>query len=50
MVGLNLDSLGDSKFIKKDSAAWSDAFKCLGFGAGENENFLNFLVPSIHCI
>jgi len=33
MVGLNLDSLGDSKFIQKGSAARSDAFKCFGFGA-----------------
>ena len=33
MFGLNLDSLGDSKFMKKGSAAWSDTFKCFGFGA-----------------
>jgi hypothetical protein len=37
MVGLNLDSLGDSTFIKKKAAAWTEAFKCLVSGAGEIE-------------
>jgi hypothetical protein len=50
MVGLNLDSLGDSKFIKKNSAAYSDTFKCLGFGAGENGKYSELSSTKYHCI
>ena len=50
MFGLNLDSLGDSKFIKKDSAAWSDAFKCFGFGADGNGKYSELSSTKYHCI
>jgi hypothetical protein len=50
MFGYNLDSMGDSKLITKGSAAWSVAFKYLGFGAGENGKHSELLsrLQSLH--
>lgn len=41
---------GDSKVIKIDSAARSDAFKCLDLGQAEMKNIQNCLVCCSHCI
>ena len=48
--GYNLDSLGDTKITKKNSAAWTGAFKCLDLGQVKTKNILNCLVRRVHCI